>query len=297
MEVCEKNPVLEWIKWRIKRKKNVIIIIVGATGSSKSYDALTLAVQVRDIFGTNFTVKDNLDFKFDKLLEKMRLPKNQGAGIPFIFEEVGSVVSGASAREWQSKMNKFFFSFMQTSRHRQQIMIMTTLNFANLEKGVRNLCHMLMETQSIDYNKKIAYVKPFILQINPKTGKPYYKYLRFQHKGKKGKLKRLAIPHPPEDIVKDYEKEKHKYTDELNKHIIDSRKEKPKVEKINYEYMDFLIRQSLKNQEIADKCDCCIATVKNRKKRLRESPNKANNHTKNSDFPKENGFSKVVKAY
>jgi len=223
--------------------------------------------------------------------------QNQGKGIPYIFEEVGSVVSGASARDWQSKLNKFFFSFMQTSRHRQQIMIMTTPNFANLEKGVRNLCHMIMETLNIDFNKRVAYVKPFILQVNPKTGKPYYKYLRFKYKGKKGKLKRLAISHPPEEIVKEYEKVKHNYTAELDKTIIEAGKEKPKIRKINYDYMDYLIELGLKNREIADKNDCCVATVKNRKKWLREHPKKGNNPIKITKIPKENGVLRLAKAY
>ena len=61
-----------------------------------------------------------MDFNFKDLLKKMQLPQNQKPGTPFIFEEVGSFESGASARAWQSQANKFFFSFMQTSRHRNQ---------------------------------------------------------------------------------------------------------------------------------------------------------------------------------
>lgn len=274
MKKIKANPLIEWLVWRIKRQKNAIIAIVGPTGSSKSYDAITLAYSVAKRFDTHFTIADNLDFKFEGLIKKTMLPENSKPGTPFIFEEVGSIVSGASSREWQSKLNKFFFSFMQTTRHRQQILIFTTPHFAFLDKGVRNLCHLLIETQKIDFSKRLAYVKVYTLQTNMKSGKTYYKFLRFINHGEKGKLKYLAIAYPPDDLVKDYEKVKTEYTTELNQSII-NRSEGNKAtgapRQINYVNVDRLLNEKTHtNQEVADLCKCSLASVKNRKKLLKE---------------------------
>jgi len=132
-----KNPILKWVKWRIKRNKNCILIINGGTGSGKTYSGATLACDVASMLGTSFTAENNIDFTFKGLLQKMELPQNKKAGTPFLFEEVGAVGGGAASRDWQSKANKFFFSFMQTARHRNQVLIFTCPSFAALEKETR----------------------------------------------------------------------------------------------------------------------------------------------------------------
>ena len=222
MKKIEGNPLCSWIKWRIEKNKNAIIVINGGTGSGKTYAGITLAHKTAILFDTNFNAKDNISFNFSELLKKMQLPQNQKPGTCFVFEEVGALGGGASSREWQSKANRLFHTFMQTSRHRNQILILTCPNFAFLDKGSRELCHVQMTTQYIDYKKKACYLKPFVLQVNRTTGKIYFKYLRFKKNGLSYKLSLLEMEYPPEDIVKPYEVMKKKFTDQLNQSIIDS---------------------------------------------------------------------------
>jgi len=246
------NPLLAWLNWRIKRNKNAIILIVGPTGSAKTYSGIMLAIQCAKMFGTNFTIQDNLDFKFGGLLKKTKLPHNKKPGTPFLFDEVGSTGGGASSRDWQQKGNKFFFSFVQTSRHKQQILIMTCPVFGFLEKGVRSMAHMIMETKNIDFNKNLAYIKPYQIQVNSRTGKMYFKYLRFRHKGIKSKLKLLAIPLPPQDYIDEYEKVKTKFTSQLDQDILDAdAAEKPPTPKITTEIVEYHKQKGLMVKEIA----------------------------------------------
>ena len=110
-----------WVEKKIKKNKNAIIIFNGETGSGKSYACLKFAVDLSKRLETLFTVKGNMAFKFSNLLKKTKMPKNNKPGTVFLLEEIGAFDSGAAAREWQSEANKFFFSFLQTSRYKRQL--------------------------------------------------------------------------------------------------------------------------------------------------------------------------------
>lgn len=229
MERVKTNPLLNWIKWRIDHNKNCIIVINGPTGSSKSYDALSLGSKLKELMKTNFTVKTNVAFDFKSMIKNTRLPENNRKGTAFVFEEVGVVGGGAMSREWQSKANKLFFSFIQTARHKNQILIFTCPHFADLELGARTLVHLQITTAGIDFKRRIAYVKPYVLQVNPKTRKIYFKYLRFSIKKKVHKLKLLEISHPPDNLVEKYEEMKLEFTSRLEESILEEEKKEKRT--------------------------------------------------------------------
>ena len=225
-----KSTVLTgWINKRIERNKNCIGIINGPTGSGKTYAAIDFALTLSKDNGTNFTIKDNLDFSFVALKKKMNLKCNDKPGTVFIFEEVGAIGGGGASREWQSRANTFFFSFMQTARHKNQILLMTCPQFSYLDKGVRQMCHLQITMLHINPKTKKSVAKPFIIQINPMSGKMYPKYLRYRRKGRKTSLKRIQFDLPPKRIVDEYEKLKLTYTKNLDREILEKEdKVKPK---------------------------------------------------------------------
>ena len=141
----------KWVISRIRKNQNAIIIFNGGTGSGKSYAGIRCALDLSREMGTNFSIEKNLAFKFTDLLIKMGLPGNEHPGTIFVMEEVGSFGSGAASREWQSQANKFFFSFMQTSRHRNQVLLLNCPSFHYLEKGTRQLVHFLFSVTHIYY--------------------------------------------------------------------------------------------------------------------------------------------------
>ena len=268
----ETNPFALWIIQRIKRNKNVILIINGPTGSGKTYAGLRLACDIAERLGTNFSVKENVAFNFSKLLRKTMLPINEKPGACFLFEEIGVMGGGASSREWQSKANRFFNSFMQTTRYRNQVLILTCPQFSYLEKGTRQLVHAQLEMIAINPQNKISITKPYLLQVNSTTGKVYFKFLRFRYHGLRHKLKRLEFKLPPDDIIKEYELLKRQFTTQLNQEILQADNPRPKrVAPIDYYIMDLLIKKRLSNQSIADKCNCSKSAVEKRAKVIGKS--------------------------
>lgn len=223
--------ILGYVNQRIKKNKNVIMVINGATGSGKSYGGVELGREIAEMFGTNFSIKENVGFEFKDLLKKTMMEKNKAKGTVFLFEEVGAFGGGASSREWQSKANKFFFSFMQTTRHRNQVLIFTCPNFANLDAGARQLVHINLVTRGIDFKNNISYFKPYFLQINTRTGKTYFKYMRFKGENKpfKIKLKQIGLKLPTNEMIEEYEKIKTGYTTRLNETILNDGEEVKKV--------------------------------------------------------------------
>lgn len=239
--------ILGYVNQRIKKNKNVIMVINGATGSGKSYGGVELGREIAEMFGTNFSIKENVGFEFKDLLKKTMMEKNKAKGTVFLFEEVGAFGGGASSREWQSKANKFFFSFMQTTRHRNQVLIFTCPNFANLDAGARQLVHINLVTRGIDFKNNISYFKPYFLQINTRTGKTYFKYMRFKGENKpfKIKLKQIGLKLPTNEMIEEYEKIKTGYTTRLNETILNDGVEV--VEKIKKGKFDDAIIYYLKD--------------------------------------------------
>lgn len=271
----DRNPIIEWIKNRIDKNRNAIIVINGETGSGKTYGGIRLGIESAKRMGTNFSIKDNVEFNFGQLLRKMSLPHNKKGGTPFVFEEVGAVGGGASAMQWQSKANQFFNSFMQTCRHKKQVLIFTCPNFSNLDKKTRELTHMQIITEAINTKKMTSYFKVYRIQVNKRTGKMYFKFLRLTHKGKKFKFKRMELKCPPKDMCKEYERFKTRYTNKLIKNIMDEEKEEKKkgggrVSKIDDKKLKKLIDKGLNGTEIARIFDVSTKTIQRHKKRLLE---------------------------
>jgi len=254
LDVATKKKVLyNFIKDRIDHNKNFIEHIAGETGSGKTYVGLRECVDLSQIFGTPFSIENNMDFNFVNLLKKMQLQGNDKPGTCFLFEEVGSIDSGADSQEWQKKENQFFSSFMQTSRHKQQILIFTSPMFTNMQKKTRELCHMGMTMLSINPSTKLSSVKPLRIQVNRVSGKMYMKYIRFKYESLRYKLGRVEFELPPPEIIKQYEDAKTKFTTKLNDKIIDYSKPKLKPLTDRQEYYMELYKQGLKPEEIAEK--------------------------------------------
>ena len=95
--------------------------------------------------------------------------------------------------------------------------------FAFIDKGARALCHMQIMMCGINYHKHISIVKPYILQTNQRTGKIYFKLLRY--KDESGELIRIdshTIQAPPPSIVEPYEEMKSAYTQNFTDSMISS---------------------------------------------------------------------------
>lgn len=236
--------------------------------SGKSYAGLRLGHDIAKELGTSFTIASNVDFSFEGLLKKMNQPQNDKPGTVFLFEEVGAMGGGASFRQWQTKANSFFNSFLQTSRHLRQILILTTPQFTYLDAASRKLVHVQMSTVKIDFKKKICILKPYILQVNDRTGKIYFKFLRYTSSNSSFKLKGYGCKMPPEELIVAYEVEKRKFTDGLRKSIIqnqDGGKEQKRMKKINPKFAAALLEKGFTQYEVGEALGLSRASVQRHK--------------------------------
>jgi len=281
MEKIPGQPFINWVNNRIKRNKNALIVVNGATGSGKSYSCISLAQDVAKRTKTHFSLEGNVAFSFTELLEKMKLPKNQKPGTAFVFEEVGAFGGGASSREWQSKSNKFFFSFMQTSRHRNQVIFMNCPNFSFLESGARSLVHFQLEAQAVDVEKQVCIMNPYRIQVNSRSGKFYFKFLRIFWKGRTYKLKKLEVLHPGKAIAEEYEVMKTNYTSQLNDKMLEEEKPVGKIkknqEKVPLNVLANLMEKGYTNTQMAEIFDVSTKTISRSRKLLRGQGNVFNN--------------------
>jgi len=261
------NPLHRWVKDRIEANRNVLSLCVGSTGSGKSYANLWLAVCLAKIFGTSFNVDENVAFSFKELLNKMKNPKFDGLpGCVFVFEEVGSIASGAASRNWQSKANSFFHSYLQTSRHRNQIVLMSCPMLTNLEAGSRNLLHLLIQMSHVNPQKKMSFAKVFYNQTNSKTGKTYFKFLRYSFLGGKFKYKQHGFKLCMPEILVPYERDKLAYTTALNKSFFaktDPKEVKAKKTKDFLRKLKKYAGKGLSTYDISKLTGVCQSTIMN----------------------------------
>jgi hypothetical protein len=181
------------------KNQNWICVICGPTGTGKSYTALRIA----ELIDPDFDI-DRCTFHAEEFLNLV----NSGVlktGSAIILDEAGV---GIPARQWYDICNKSVNYVLQTFRRENVALIMTTPSLSFIDVQARMLSHAYVDTQKIDRKKKMVLVKFMACQLNPKTGKVYYKYYR---KGRQA-LKRVWIEKPSAGLIKDYERKKRIYS-------------------------------------------------------------------------------------
>lgn len=200
-----------YVHQRIKKNKNFMVAVTGATGSGKTYTALRLA----ELWDKDFT-SNNIVFtpkEFLKLLNSGTL--KQGSVI--VADEFGVSMN---SRNWQSASNQVINYILQTFRSKNYVVIFTSPDFAFIDSSARKLFHCHMMTQGINFKEKLCTIKPYMLQINQRTGDIFYKYLIPVIKGEgEKKISELYVSLPSKQIIKEYEIKKETFVNELNKEL------------------------------------------------------------------------------
>lgn len=270
------NVLIEWIRERILNNKNIIIVVVGETGSGKTYHSLAIALRIAERLETNFTIENNVVFDFQNLVNKYKLDENKKPGTPFVFEEVGAAGGGASARQWQSKTNVLFNSMLQTDRHKNRVLIMTVPDYSFIDAASRKLVHLFIEMSAINFKAKQSISKVKFQQINKESGKIYRKYIRYYDAhNRRCKYKRHTENMIPKDILNAYEVKKDNFSEKLLDKItnyFNEAEDKPKaqIKKINESTLINLVNKGMTTTFIASIFECNTRSVREAKARLRE---------------------------
>ncbi len=213
----KKEPILiQYIKDRIfKKNKNFFMIVVGATGSGKSYSALRLA----ELLDNTFNI-DRCSFKAKDFMQQINSLVNSDKEIKgkvVMWDELGVE---HSAREFMTVSNRVINYFFQTSRNLNLIVIMTVPLLSFIDSNTRKLAHCIAETQGINQRTKQVTLKIKMLQTNVMTGKEYPKYLRYKKKNKLYVIKKIKVGMPSKEIREPYEVKKLEFNKELNSKIM-----------------------------------------------------------------------------
>jgi DNA-binding CsgD family transcriptional regulator len=202
-----------WIKYihqRISKNKNFLGIVVGKTGSGKTFSALSMAEQLDPEFNIN-----RVCFKATELMKLI----NSGSlksGSVVLWDEAGIDLSN---RSWQSAINKVMNYLLQTFRHRNFILLFTSPDLGFIDASTRRLFHTLFQTTKINIANKTCALKPKLMDYNPTYNKIYTPYLKVRKNGHYVKIKVWNVKMPSKKLVEEYEKKKNEYTDKLNREI------------------------------------------------------------------------------
>lgn len=206
--------------------KNWVAVIVGETGSGKSYSAIRIAKAIDPTFTIGrvcFTPEEFMDLVDDPDLKP---------GNVLVFDEAGA---GLSHRDWYKEQQKDMMKYFQIWRRRNLGLILTTPDVGFVDKQLRGIYHTYISTQQIDFEKEVCWVKWKNREFNPnplasKDKRYYYKYPRVKENREVRVVERVAIKKPSKKLVEKYEKRKAEYTKKIRKDILKKLKERRKKE-------------------------------------------------------------------
>ena len=198
-EESMKNSVwlLQWIRNRIKKNRNLIALFIGDTGSGKSLSSIRLAERVDPNFSVDrivFTVKDFLD------LVNSGLP----AGSVIVFDDAGL---GINARLWQEMSARVFGMLTQGFRYKQILTFITVPDETFIERQSRKLVHIRFESTDVQGMMKMK-----LLSRN--TFDPEHPLGKFPriHRGISEIIVKMVKFHlPSDDLREKYEAKKKEY--------------------------------------------------------------------------------------
>jgi len=213
------------------QNKNWLCVVLGETGSGKSYCAMTIA----ELLDPEFNI-DRVCFtprEFMNLLNSGGLKK----GSAIILDEAGILLS---SRNWYSVTNKLINYVLQSFRHRNLFCLFTTPSISFLDSQARLLFHDQLEPIKIVKSENKVICKLKHMQVNVSKGKIYRKY---HLEPKNVVLHRFHIFLPSQKLIRDYEKKKEQYTRELGidiENTLTRMDEQEKRTPTNEEYVDRL---------------------------------------------------------
>jgi len=182
-------------------------MICGDTGTGKSFCALSMAEKLDPTFNVN-----RIHFDHNQLLRAIRDSK---PGEAHVMDEAGATFG---ARDFMSAGNKELSKIFQVFRYKNLYLIWTLPDMAMIDINARRLMHTYVETQKVDFKRKLTIVRWFQVLIKRREGEIYYVLVRGKDKlGHRYKLDPVHIPKPSDALLVDYEVLKNSYFHKLIK--------------------------------------------------------------------------------
>jgi hypothetical protein len=216
----KKRPAfLHYINRRTKqRNQNCLIATTGGTGSGKSYTMLSLGQSIARINKVEFGIM-HVCFsasEFMRLLNSGELKR----GSFIILDEAGVSIN---AKKWQSEVNIVMNYVVQTFRAYNYCVALCSPYLEFIDSSIRKMMHVWLATDNIDYDRKLARVKPYILSFHQRDGGIFTRFMVVKRLGVPPvKVERVAFKLASSDLIDAYEIKKRSFNDGLNQKIMES---------------------------------------------------------------------------
>lgn len=209
------SPLNEVKNRLLKKNQNWLCAITGQTGTGKSYAGLSMASYIDPNFNIN-----NVVFSVEEFMERLN-DKNEETklrkGSVIIFDEAGV---GIPNRDWQNIQNKLFGHIMETFRNDNIAVIFTMPIKSFVDKKSKLLLHSHLTTERIDRKNNLTHIKWLDQDYNEILDKTYNTFPVIQAEGDFHRARSITIKKPPRKLIKEYEKKKREFTENL-KHSVE----------------------------------------------------------------------------
>jgi len=202
----EADVIVNYINGRFKQGLGTNILIIGLSGTGKSSTSQRIGEIVQQ---SESRMKDNVQiFISDSLIDLIEAIQKAKEGDIVVIEEVSVLFS---SRRAMSKENVSVGKIFDTIRKKRLCLISNAPLWCNIEKNIRGMAHILIQTLNILKTEGVVISKFYRLQTNPQSGKTYMHTM-----SRKGKDVNLMITKMPSKERWDaYEEQKDKFMDEL----------------------------------------------------------------------------------
>lgn len=203
----DENVWVSYTNQRVHKHNNCLnLVVTGPPGSGKSWATLSFFYML----DPDFCIDGNFFFRARDLLYELK-QGNFKAGKIWGFDEAGIDANNLS---YFDAVNRGLNALFQTARHRNYVFGLT-LPFLNmLSKGVRTLMTAQWEAKGWNKQNKTIIV-PRVLEYNGELDKFYKKRLVVHDGSDLSFCNRMLLPKPPRKLVREYEKVKKEFTQDL----------------------------------------------------------------------------------
>lgn len=207
------NPWATYFKRQTLKRNNCInCIVTGGVGSGKSWATLSQkhAIEPDTALQECFFFKAG-DF-FQALLEYYTKNPKWKRGKFWALDEAGIDLDALS---YYNDLNRGMARWIQTSRHRNYILMMTVPQMRLVSKSVRTIMNVHWKADGWIPKKNETKIIPRVIEYNDEYDKIYKKRLMIMKEKGNSYVNQINLPKPPQKVVKEYEKLKTEFTTEL----------------------------------------------------------------------------------
>lgn len=252
-------------------------LVVGQTGSGKSWGTLRLCQELED----GFQLEGNWFFRaldFYKAFSKYYKDKeNKKRGKIWVLDEAGV---DFSSDDWQNKVNKIFAKVFSTARFRNYIFFGTVPFTDFISKKIRQLMQYRMTANYLEKQKngtmKSVFVPRCLYWSDHKQDYYQHKLLRIEKTGEEVPINRVLLQKPCKRLRVEYEKRREEFIDNLDKELLgqleDSQTDQDNLMKLTPKYEELLKlkREGVPHIKIAEELNVTYVTIANMIKRMRK---------------------------